>query len=320
MRGRGAALNNELRRQCHAAGQRAKFEPMQERTIDLGGAVHYLDFGGAGRPIVLVHGLGGSALNWLSVGEPLAAVGRVYALDLAGHGRTRAIGRTSRVADNRVLLSRFLAAVAHEPAVLIGNSMGGYLSLAQAAAEPASVRALVLVAPAVPRPPRNTFDPRVFATFAALMLPVVARFVLRRRARRGPEAMVRDLMKLCTVDVSRIDPKVMEAHVALAQERMAYGKAAGADFITAARSLVRVLAGRTKYLEMVRKVQAPGLIVAGQRDRLVQLAAAKALSAARPDWRFEMLSDIGHVPQLECPQRFVDLVEPWLRAQLVVRE
>jgi pimeloyl-ACP methyl ester carboxylesterase len=289
---------------------------MQERSIDLGGPVHYLDFGGNGPPIVLVHGLGGSALNWLSVGEPLSALGRVYAIDLAGHGRTRAIGRSSRVADNRLLLSRFLAEVARAPAALMGNSMGGYLSLAQAAAEPASVRALVLVAPAVPRPPGKTLDPRVFATFAALMMPLLAQQVLRRRARRGPEAMVRDLMKLCTVDVSRIDPKVMEAHVALARERIAYGKAAGADFIAAARSLVLVLAGRTKYLEMVRKVAAPTLLVAGERDRLVRLGAAKAVAESRPDWRFEVLDDIGHVPQLECPARFLGVVEPWLGANV----
>ena len=295
---------------------------MEERTIDLGGPVHYLDFGGAGRPLVLVHGLGGSALNWLSVGGPLSALGRVYAIDLAGHGRTRAtgFGRSPRVGDNRVLLSRFLAEVAREQAVLMGNSMGGYLSLAQAAAEPASVRALVLVAPAVPRPPRKTLDPRVFATFAALMMPMVAEWSLRARARRGPEAMVRDLMKLCTVDVSRIDPKVMEAHIALARERVAYGKAAGADFIAAARSLVLVLAGRTKYLEMVRKVRAPTLLVAGERDRLVRLWAAKAVAEARPDWRFEVLSGIGHVPQLECPQRFLAIVEPWLRTQVAAPE
>src|SRR3954466_8517099 len=110
---------------------------MEERTIDLGGPVHYLDFGGSGKPIVLVHGLGGSAVNWLSVGHALAAHGRVVAPDLAGHGRTRFKGRLAHVAKNRELLSRFLRAVAGEPAVLIGNSMGGYLSIAQAAAEPA---------------------------------------------------------------------------------------------------------------------------------------------------------------------------------------
>src|ERR1700710_3049562 len=120
---------------------------MEQRTVDLSGPVHYLDFGGAGRPIVLVHGLGGSSVNWLGVGPQLSKVGRVVAVDLAGHGRTLSLGRSARVSANRALLSRFLGEVAREPAVLIGNSMGGYLSLAQAAAEPATVRALVLVAP-----------------------------------------------------------------------------------------------------------------------------------------------------------------------------
>jgi pimeloyl-ACP methyl ester carboxylesterase len=289
---------------------------MERRTIDLGGAVHYLDFGGSGPPIVLVHGLGGSALNWLPVGESLSALGRVLALDLAGHGRTRAMGRTSRVADNRVLLSRFLAEVAREPAVLMGNSMGGYLSIAQAAAEPDSVRALVLVAPAVPRPPGKTLDPRVFLMFAGLMLPLVAEALMRRRQRRGPERMVRDLLKLCTVDVSRVDAKVVEAHIELARERVQYGRAAGNDFVAAARSLVLVLAGRKRYLAMVRKVRAPALIVAGQHDRLVRLGAAQALAAARPDWRLEVLEDVGHVPQLEAPQRFMGVVAPWLRGNL----
>jgi pimeloyl-ACP methyl ester carboxylesterase len=56
--------------------------------------------------------------------------------------------------------------------------------------------------------------------------------------------------------------------------------------------------------------------VAGERDRLVRLPAARALSAARPDWPFEVLDGIGHVPQLECPDRFLGVVTPWLRAQL----
>ena len=61
---------------------------MEQRVIDLGGPVHYLDFGGAGSPMVLVHGLGGSAINWQSVGSLLAERHRVVALDLPGFGRT----------------------------------------------------------------------------------------------------------------------------------------------------------------------------------------------------------------------------------------
>ena len=67
---------------------------MEHRTVDLDGPVHYADFGGTGRPVVLVHGLGGSYANWLAVGPRLAALGRVYALDLAGHGLTPSLGRT----------------------------------------------------------------------------------------------------------------------------------------------------------------------------------------------------------------------------------
>ncbi|HEX4386928.1 MAG TPA: alpha/beta hydrolase [Myxococcales bacterium] len=289
---------------------------MEQRTVDLSGPVHYLDFGGAGRPIVLVHGLGGSSVNWLGVGPRLSKLGRVVAVDLAGHGRTRSLGRSARVSANRALLSRFLAEVAREPAVLIGNSMGGYLSLAQAAAEPATVRALVLVAPASPRPPGMKFDARVTALFAGLMAPFVASLIMRRRARRGPEQSVRDVMALCTVDINRIKPELLQAHVALARERVAYGSVVGRDFIDAARSLVSKLMRTGLYMEMVRRVAAPTLLINGTRDRLVSILSARALAAARPDWKFAELPDIGHVPQLECPDEFLAIVEPWLKPLL----
>ena len=61
---------------------------MRSRTVDLGGPVHFADFGGSGPTMVLVHGLGGSHLNWLAVGPALAARARVLAPDLAGFGRT----------------------------------------------------------------------------------------------------------------------------------------------------------------------------------------------------------------------------------------
>src|SRR5512144_2702302 len=128
-------------------------DAMKSLVVDLDGPVHYADFGGSGRPIVLVHGLGGSHLNWLPVAPRLAAHGRVLAVDLLGHGRTRSLGRSARLGANRRMLARFIEAVAREPAVLMGNSMGGYLSLAVAADQPAKVASLVLVDPAVPTAP-----------------------------------------------------------------------------------------------------------------------------------------------------------------------
>ncbi|MGZ6142095.1 MAG: alpha/beta fold hydrolase, partial [Myxococcales bacterium] len=220
---------------------------MQHRTVDLDGPVHYADFGGSGRPIVLVHGLGGSHANWLAVAPRLAAHGRVYAVDLAGHGLTRSLGRTARVGANRRLLGRFLDAVAREPAVLVGNSMGGYLSLAEAAAEPGKVASLVLVDAAVPIAPGVRLDPGMTAWFAALALPFVGGALMLRRALRGPEHGVREVLAMCGVDPSRMAPGVFEAHVELARERAKEARVNGRDFLAAQRSLMVHLMRRQRF-------------------------------------------------------------------------
>jgi pimeloyl-ACP methyl ester carboxylesterase len=287
---------------------------MQHRSADLDGPVHYADFGGSGRPIVLVHGLGGSHVNWLAVGSRLTRHGRVLAIDLAGHGRTPSLDRTAKVGANRRLLGRFLAEVMREPAILVGNSMGGYISLAEAAAEPDKVAGLVLVAPAVPRASDAGFDRAVTTFFASVLLPGIGWGLMRRRARRGPVQNVRDTLALCCVDPSRVDPAIVAAHVELAHERVALGSVVGHDFLEAVRSLTARLIRRRQFYAMVATIRAPAMIVQGDRDRLVRVEAARALAAARPDWQLEVLDDIGHVPQLEAPARFLAVVDPWLQA------
>jgi pimeloyl-ACP methyl ester carboxylesterase len=288
-------------------------EGMKSLTVDLDGPVHYVDFGGSGRPIVLVHGLGGSHLNWLPVGRRLTTHGRVLALDLAGHGRTPSAGRTAHVEANRRLLGRFLDVVAKGPAVLMGNSMGGFLSMAEAAAEPDKVAALVLVGPAVPNTKVLSWHPAVIALFAGYAMPGLGGALMRWRYRRGPEKLVRDTLRLCCVDASLVPSDAVLAHVELARERLGHGLMGGKDFLAAQRSLMAALVRPRRFYRMVAQVRAPALIVQGGRDRLVRVAAARVLARARPDWRFEMLEGVGHVPQLEAPERFLAAVEPWLR-------
>jgi glycerol-3-phosphate dehydrogenase len=56
-------------------------------------------------------------------------------------------------------------------------------------------------------------------------------------------------------------------------------------------------------------------LIHGRDDRLVPLAASQALLRRQPKWTLEVLDDIGHVPQLEAPARFVDAVVRWLPTQ-----
>ena len=286
---------------------------MRSRTVDLGGPVHFADFGGSGPTMVLVHGLGGSHLNWLAVGPALAARARVLAPDLAGFGRTPLAGRSAHVRANAPLLDRFIDPVAEGPATLIGNSMGGLLAMMEAERQPEKVTRLVLVGAAQPRPPGTRFDPVVALTFAAYAVPGLGeRFMRWRAARRGPEGLVRDTLQLVCADPGRVPAEVVAAHVALARDRMDRMPWGNQAFLEAARSIVFTLARRREVHAMIGRIAAPALLVQGTRDRLVSLAASRATAALRPDWTLAVLEGIGHVPQLEAPERFVATVTGWL--------
>jgi len=287
---------------------------VESRTVELDGPVHYAEWDGPddGATFVLVHGLGGSHANWLSVAPGLARRGRVLAIDLAGFGRTAPAGRRATLGANRRLLNRFIHATGAAPAIMVGNSMGGAISAMQASAEPETAAGLVLVDAALPRAISVTPDPLVAAVFAAYLVPGVGEQVVRRRAKLlGPERLVRETMRMCCVDASRVDPVVIEAHIALATERQSY-EWAHRSFLTAARSLIRRLARRERFLAMLHQISCPTLIVHGDKDRLVPVAAARAIANMRPDWKLQILADLGHVPQLEDPELWLATVELWL--------
>jgi glycerol-3-phosphate dehydrogenase len=196
----------------------------------------------------------------------------------------------------------------------MGNSMGGLLSIAVAAQRPGAVAALVLVNPAVPPPRGNGFGLDMITRNVVLAygLPSPAAIRLRRLAeRRGPERLVRELLELCAFDVNRIDPEVIDAHIELERARLAAGDWHIPVF-TAARSLLRTLARRRKFEGWVARIIAPTLLVHGAHDHVVSPRSAHALAALRPDWEFELIDDAGHIPMLEVPGPFVEVVEAWL--------
>jgi len=290
--------------------------PVRRRTIEADGPIHFADFGGEGRPMVLVHGLGGACENWLAVGGLLAEHARVLAPDLPGFGRTPPAGREITIAASQRALHRFLEAAVGEPAILVGNSMGGLIAMMQAARESASVAGLVLVAPAQPRVRGGRIELAVQALFALYAIPGVARWFLRTRAARlGPEGLVAELLRLLCTDGSRVPAAVRSAHVELVRARIQTMPWANDAFLSATRSLLIEIFRRRRYYRMIEGIAVPTLMIHGRDDRLVPLASSQALIRRRPRWILETLEDVGHVPQLESPERFVDAVVRWLQSQ-----
>ncbi len=291
---------------------------VESTLLDIDGPIYVADFGGDGPVMLLVHGLGGSHLNWMSVAPQLAAHHRIYALDLPGFGRSPLAGRRSTIAANVDLLTRAITRLSRDRIVLMGNSMGGLLSIGAAARHPGLVDALVLVDPAVPAP-GGEFPPRldrVSRTFiaTAFMPRWGARRLSRAVAALGPESLVRETMRLVSADSSRIEPTVVDAHIALEAERLAES-AWHESFYAATRSLVTTLALKRRVLRWIQQVVAPTLLLQGDRDPLVPVASARSVASLRPDWEYHEFEGAGHVPMLEVPGEFVEVVSDWLGRQ-----
>ena len=289
------------------------------RSADLGGPTHYLDFGGpAEAPLLLaVHGLGGAAWNWLALAPLLSQQVRVMALDLAGHGLPPASGRSTTVGANRRLVDRFIEEVAGKPVVLVGNSMGGMISVLEAAASPERVRGVVLVDPALPRPPFSRIDARVAMQFAVMAVPLIGEAAYARRRNRLDVAdQIRRGLKMCTVDLSRVPDEVIDAGVAVFNQRN------GRDFppsdvMAAGRSVVQRVTQAPKLQRAMASIEAPVLVLHGARDRLVPVRAARQAAKTFPHWRLEVAENVGHVPMLEAAEWTAGHILDWLVGEVL---
>jgi pimeloyl-ACP methyl ester carboxylesterase len=294
-------------------------------VTDLDGPVHWIEFEGSiefeGReepagdntPIVFVHGLGGSHLNWCLIGPQLAAGRRAVALDLHGFGLTPGTRASSTVQRNTKLLDQFVRQVVGTPVILAGNSMGGLISILETSAAPEMVRGLVLLDPALPVPLR-TPDRQVGSQFLLYALPGAGELYLRRvLSRRSPQVAVQQVVELCFADPSRADPAMMTASIALAAERKDHPAGAEPEaFLAASRSLMRVAGQRRRYWETMASVPVPVLLIGGDADRLVPVASMRQAAARNPRWETVILPGVGHTPQLEVPGKVIGTIQDWL--------
>jgi len=284
------------------------------RWVDLEVPVHYVDHGGPadGPVLVLVHGLGGSLVNWAALAPLLTGTCRVLALDLIGFGRTQAGTHSTSVVANQRMLAGFLKEVAGGPVILVGNSMGGLISILQARNHPESVTALVLIDPALPVTVGSQPNALVSASFGMYAVPHLGRAVLRARRRvRTPEQLAMDVLRLCCVDPARVPADVVEQHLEMARTRSGYPDI-DRHFLVAARSLMSMITRRSSYLAAMKAIRVPVLLLHGEKDRLVTVGASRAVAAVNPSWRFEVAPDVGHVPQLEVPDWTSGRILDWL--------
>jgi len=264
------------------AALRARGFKTQRATLP-DAAVHYWR-GGRGAPVVFVHGFGTeAAVNWYQ--QMIACVSSfdVIAPDLPGFGGSDRIATTNCIALQVRSLAALLERLRLDRVVLVGHSMGGWISLAFAAAYPERVNRLVVVDAAGLR-----FDPDMSLERALLPQTIDdVRLLIRanfQRAVRLPTFVLRDLLRTARRDV---EPRT--------------------------ELLQRLVYGDEHLDDRLHAITAPTLVVWGRGDTLTPPALGERIAAAIPEARLVIFDDCAHSPNVEQYERFNRLLLEFLR-------
>jgi pimeloyl-ACP methyl ester carboxylesterase len=303
---------------------------IRSQTVEVcGSSVHFLtaDAARPGAPAhLLIHGMTGSATNWLDTIRPLTAHGRVVAPDLPGTlaGHTASPHRRAARAEiNARFLRAFTATLGLRDFVVHGWSMGGLVALLFADLAPERVGGLVLVAPTLPGP-LSAAQALGWQTLGRLTVsagPPVLRGLLRLTGRRllelqtrryaTPEAMSAYVLAHLGVGPSRLSRDI----TALWAEELDVMRAQPdrlPDAVTAFASAVSALyVKRRPVREAIDRVAVPTLLLWGDQDPLIGRPVIDNLIARRPDWDLRTFESVGHLLPLEVASAYADVVGAW---------
>jgi pimeloyl-ACP methyl ester carboxylesterase len=290
---------------------------MERDTIDIGGPVSILDYGGDGPLIVCVHGLEGSAYNWNLVAPTLAKTHRVVAPDLSGFGFTSPLEGGTTVERNAELVKDVIDYYGGN-AMVIGNSMGGLISILTSQLYPDRVNSLVLIDPAAPIFSWPTISLPTAARLSVPLIPWLGEKLIDAfRDQFTVDEGVVEALTFVAAHPESLDQSVWEHATEIAALRRTQPWATKA-LVDATNSIAPYVVRKGRFADLIHKVTQPTLLIHGIRDELVHAQAARWIGRQRPDWTVVLFSDVGHVPMLEAPQRVLDVVETWERATLQV--
>jgi pimeloyl-ACP methyl ester carboxylesterase len=164
--------------------------------------------GGDGEPVLCVHGLEGSSANWTDLMALLLPEFASSAVDLPGFGLSPPSEAGYSITAQAEAVAAVIEHVCGGPVHLIGNSLGGAVSVRVAARRPDLVRTLTLISPVLPdrRP-----DPFLFR-FPLLCVPGLGGFLMRQTVRIPPELRVRATAAAICYDASGLHPARLGDH------------------------------------------------------------------------------------------------------------
>lgn len=278
-------------------------EPLggEEETFDWRG--HRVAYSrlGAGRPLVLVHGIyaGAWAVEWQAVAPRLAEHFTVYAIDLLGFGRSDRPALKYTAPLYQQLVADFVARVVGEPAALVAGSLSAAHALVLAARDAERFPAVVLSVPTGIAQLRD--QPTMTADALRLLVetPVVGTAMYNALVTKGA---IRHFLEPLFARRDLATDELVEAYHASAHQPGA--KHALAAFVSGQLN--------ADVRPALRRLLQPALVVWGAQARQTPVEQAHGFRVLKPDLRLEVLARCGDLPHVEQPAQFATLVEDFL--------
>jgi pimeloyl-ACP methyl ester carboxylesterase len=253
---------------------------------------------GSGPVVVLVHGITSSSATWNRVIPGLARHFTVIAPDLAGHGESDKPKGDYSLGAHASTVRDLLLALGHERASFVGHSLGGGIVLQLSYQFPERCERLVLV-------DSGGLGREVSLLLRAATLPgseLVLPFLAATRL-LDAGARVGDLLGRLGLRVPTDLEEIARGHSTLGDSE------ARAAFVHTLRAVVepggqRVDASNRLYLAQ----HMPFLLIWGERDSIIPVAHGHSAHEQLPGSRLEVFAHSGHFPQLDEPERFLEVL------------
>lgn len=257
----------------------------------------------AAEPALYVHGLGGSSQNWTDLADVLSDRFAGQAIDLPGFGHSEPTARYTIPALAQQVAA-WITQSGRGPVHLVGNSLGGAISVYVAATRPHLVRTLTLISPAMPfADVRRSTQSRLLPLLA---LPRADRIAARAMAGLSPEKIVEQVVANCWAEPDTVPPQRRVEAIAEVRRRLNVPWNTQV-YVRTFRSLVghflqSYLPGSSSLWRLATQVTAPTLVIWGKQDRLVDVRLAPQVARAVADSRLLILDRVGHVAMMERPE------------------
>jgi pimeloyl-ACP methyl ester carboxylesterase len=265
-----------------------------------GDRVAYRDTGD-GEVLLLIHGMAGSSATWRAVWPQLSKKYRLVAPDLLGHGESAKPRGDYSLGAFAVWLRDFLDELGISRATVVGQSLGGGVAMQFVYQHPDYCQRLVLISSGGFGPDVGFILRLLSAPGAEVLLPVIA---------PQPVLAVGNKVRSWLTGAGIQSPRgaeIWSAYSSLSDRQTQQ------SFLRTLRSVVDYRGQAVSALNRLQlRADLPVMAIWGDKDRIIPVDHAYTARAVCQDCRLEVLPGIGHFPQVESPDKVVDLIEDFI--------